>query len=178
MHRPSYSSFVWGLLSALSLGACDPVNSGSKAWGITGEGKEPAPALSTEETEAKRTAEAFINALREKKPKDLLALSTVTTTFRAFLPEGFDGAGKEESIANAATESSDQRLKKLSQATFVTAFAGDTPGKILAVVSEPSSLAEQPGPEPDEGRDAGEQSPHGAGAAALSAAGAGGSAAQ
>jgi hypothetical protein len=146
MHQSSYSLFFLGLLSVLSLGACDPINSGSKAWGTTGEGKEPAAALSTEELEAKRTAEAFINALRDKKPKDLLALSSVNTTFRLFLPENFDGAGQEESVANAAAQSEDQRLRKLSQASFVMAYSIGTADKLLAVVSEPPPVVGQPSP--------------------------------
>jgi hypothetical protein len=146
MQQLSYSSSSLGLLCLLSLSACDPINSGTKAWGVTGQGTTPAPPLSTQELETKRIAEGFITALKDKKPKDLLALSSVTTTFRFFLPEGFDGDGKEESIANAAAQSEDQRLKKLSQTTFVTAYASDTPSRFLAVVAEPPPIAEQPQP--------------------------------
>jgi hypothetical protein len=138
--KSSFSGLV--LLSAL---ACEPVNSGAKAWGDDGRGKVDPPAPTPEEAAAKRAGELFLKALQEKNAKGLLESSLVAGAFRYFLPEAFDGTGKEETIAGAAAASEDKRLSRLAAAKFVTAFAADAPGKYLAVFSEAPSIPEQPG---------------------------------
>lgn len=123
------SFFLW-------LSACDQTVDGVKAWGNNGDGKIPAPTITPEEADAKRVTEGFLKALRDKKAEDLQKLSAPSRAFRHFLPENADVAGKEATIAQNAAQSPDIRLKRLSEASFVTAFPGEAPPTMIAVVAE------------------------------------------